>query len=257
LVDALVASVRAGRAVEEPFFHLEFDHVFPDDLYADMVLAMPAAGEFRPLPGRHKENIRSDGTSTRAKIDLFPESLRHLDGRERHIWSVVGRALCSRELRAALLDRLGGGLARRFGPDSVGMYPVPVLTRDLPGYSIAPHTDTKWKGITVQLYLPRDASAAHIGTILHRRFPDGSLADPVRMRFAPNCGYAFAVGNDTWHSADRVGHEVATRDSILLNYFVDAGPILILRNRGKRFGNFLLNEARHLMRRSRTVATQA
>ena len=36
------------------------------------------------------------------------------------------------------------------------MYPIPVLTRDIPGYRITPHTDTKWKGITVQLYLPRD-----------------------------------------------------------------------------------------------------
>jgi hypothetical protein len=30
------------------------------------------------------------------------------------------------------------------------------------------------------------------------------------------------------------GNEVATRDSILLAYFVDAGPIRILRSRGKR-----------------------
>ena len=59
------------------------------------------------------------------------------------------------------------------------------------------------------------------------------------MSFAPNTGYAFAVGTDTWHSADRVGPEVKTRDSILLTYFVDAGALRILRNRGKRFGNFV------------------
>jgi hypothetical protein len=65
------------------------------------------------------------------------------------------------------------------------------------------------------------------------------------MKFAPNTGYAFAVGTDTWHSADPVGPEVTTRDSILLTYFVDAGALKILRNRGKRFGNFLLNEVRN------------
>ena len=43
------------------------------------------------------------------------------------------------------------------------------------------------------------------------------------MSFAPNSGYAFAVGTDTWHSADAVGPEVKTRDSILLTYFVDHG----------------------------------
>jgi hypothetical protein len=30
-----------------------------------------------------------------------------------------------------------------------------------------------------------------------------------------------------------------------LTYFVDAGPLKVLRNRGKRFGNFLLNEVRN------------
>ena len=53
------------------------------------------------------------------------------------------------------------GLERRFGSDfaNVGMYPIPVLTRDIPGYRITAHTDTQWKGITVQLYLPRDTLA--------------------------------------------------------------------------------------------------
>jgi hypothetical protein len=65
------------------------------------------------------------------------------------------------------------------------------------------------------------------------------------MRFAPNTGYAFAVGQDTWHSADPVHDRVKSRDSILLTYFVDAGMLKVLRNRGKRVGNFVLNEIRH------------
>jgi len=68
------------------------------------------------------------------------------------------------------------------------------------------------------------------------------------MKFAPNSGYAFAVGDDTWHSADPVGPEVATRDSILLTYFVDTVPLLALRNRAKRIGNLLRAEARYLWR---------
>ena len=65
------------------------------------------------------------------------------------------------------------------------------------------------------------------------------------MQFAPNTGYAFAVGSDTWHSLDTVGAEVTTRDSILHTYFVDAGVLRFLRNRGKRFGNFVRNEIRN------------
>ena len=144
------------------------------------------------------------------------------------------------------MRRLAPGLSKRFGNDfaKVGMYPIPILTRDIPGYLITPHTDTSWKGITVQLYLPRDDAHTNIGTIFHEKLPDGSMPKRAQMRFAPNTGYAFAVGDDTWHSADPVGPEVTTRDSILLTYFVDSGLLRILRNRGKRLGNFVTNEIR-------------
>ncbi len=162
------------------------------------------------------------------------------------VWDLVGRALCSRPVRDAFVRRLARPLERRFGPGyaKVGMFPIPVLTRDIPGYLITPHTDTRWKGITVQLYLPRDRSTTHIGTIFHERLADGSLPKRKQMTFVPNTGYAFVVGSDTWHSADPVGAEVKTRDSILLTYFVDAGLLRYLRNRGKRFGNFVLSEFR-------------
>ena len=251
LIDAVVANVEAARAVDKPFYHLELDRVFPDDTYARMISAMPNAADYRPLPGRNRGNIREDGTSTRVKIDLFPEYIRHLADEKRAIWDVVGRALCSSEVQEAFVRGLAPGLKRRYGDDfeKVGMYPIPVLTRDIPGYRITPHTDTHWKGMTIQLYLPRDASATHIGTIFHERLPDGSLPKATQMRFAPNTGYAFAVGDNTWHSADPVGNEVETRDSILLTYFVDAGLLRILRNRGKRIGNFLLSEAKHAVRK--------
>lgn len=251
LVQFVSASIEAGQAVEAPFYHLEFARVFPPDIYQAMVDAMPLAADYRPLPGRHKGNIREDGTATRVKIDLFPEYTRHLPSPKRELWDLIGRALCSREVQAALMRRLAPGLERRFGRDhaQVGMYPIPVLTRDIPGYRITPHTDTQWKGITVQFYLPRDDSHTDIGTIFHDRLPDGAMPKTRQMKFAPNTGYAFAVGDNTWHSADPVGAEVDTRDSILLTYFVDSGLLRLLRNRGKRVGNFVLNEIKYMSRR--------
>jgi hypothetical protein len=243
----VVDSVDAASAFERPFFHLVLDRVFPEEIYATMLAAMPEASDYRPMHGRSKGHDLADGTHTRVKIDLFPEYIRHLPSQKRRVWDIVGRTLCSEPVKDAFVRRLAPALARRFGPDyaKVGFYPIPVLTRDIPGYLITPHTDTHWKGITVQLYLPRDASTTHIGTIFHEKLPAGGLAKRTQMKFAPNTGYAFAVGDDTWHSADRVGPEVKTRDSILLTYFVDAGALRFLRNRGKRFGNFLLSEVRN------------
>ncbi len=250
LSEFVAASVDAARASDAPFYHLVFDRVFPDDVYDAMLRAMPIASDYRPMHGRAKGHDLTDGTHTRVKIDLFPEYIRHLPAEKRAVWNLVGRALCSNELKQAFVRKLAPGLQRRFGADfaKVGMYPIPILTRDIPGYLITPHTDTRWKGITVQFYLPRDNSTSHIGTIFHDRLADGSMPKHTQMTFSPNTGYAFAVGDNTWHSADRIGPEVKTRDSILLTYFVDAGLLRILRNRGKRIGNFLLNEFRSKVR---------
>ncbi len=247
LAEFIVGSIEAARASETPFFHLEFDRVFPDDIYASMLAMMPVASDYRPMHGRARGLDLADGTHTRVKIDLYPEYIRHLPPEKRELWQQVGAALCSEPVKQAFIRRLAPALKRRFGEKfaATGMYPIPVLTRDIPGYRIMPHTDTRWKGITVQLYLPRDESNINIGTIFHERLADGTFGKRTPMRFAPNSGYAFAVGTDTWHSANPVGPEVKTRDSILLTYFVDAGLLRILRNRGKRLGNFLINEVRH------------
>lgn len=245
LADFVRTSIDEARVVQDPFLHLEFDRVFPDDVYQAMVAHMPSAADYRPMSGR----VKTTGANpTRVKIDLFPELLRHLRGEKRRVWNLVGKVLCSRAVKESLVRRLAPGLSRRFGREylDVGMYPVPILTRDIPGYSISPHTDTMWKGITVQFYLPSDDRAPHVGTVFHSKLPDGSLTRRSQMRFVPNSGYAFAVGDDTWHSADEVGPEVQSRDSILLTYFVDAGALRFVRNRGRRLGNFLRNELRQV-----------
>jgi hypothetical protein len=244
LATFVAQSVDEARAVEKPFFHLEFDRVFPDDIYAQVLKLMPESADYRPMHGRSKAQ---DEVQTRVKIDLFPEYIRNLPAEKRALWDVVGRALCSDPVKQAFVRRLAPGLSKRFGKEftQVGMYPIPILTRDIPGYMIPPHTDTRWKGITVQLYLPETDANTDIGTIFHDVLPDGSKPKATQMRFAPNSGYAFAVGTDTWHSADPVHNRVKTRDSILLTYFVDQGVLKVLRNRGKRVGNFVLNEIRH------------
>ena len=245
LAEFVATSIDACRVVQEPFFHLEFERVFPADIYESMLASMPEASEYRPMSGRVKSR---DATPTRVKLDLFPEYIKHLPRAKQPVWNVVGRALRSETVKRAFVRRLASGLTRRFGTNyaGVGMYPIPILTRDIAGYSISPHTDTLWKGITVQLYLPANDATPQLGTVFHAKRPDGSLTRERQMRFGRNTGYAFAVADDSWHSADEVGRDIRSRDSILLTYFVDQGLLRFLRNRGRRIGNLLRNEARHL-----------
>src|SRR5665811_1990945 len=111
-------SVDAARAVDKPFFHLEFDRVFPDDVYAQILALMPEATDYRPMHGRSKGHDLTDGTHTRVKIDLFPEYIRNLPPEKRALWDVVGRALCSQPVKQAFIRPNGARavetLRRRF-----------------------------------------------------------------------------------------------------------------------------------------------
>src|SRR5271155_6268259 len=111
----VAASVEASPAFEASFYHLVLDRVFPDDVYAAMLANMPEAADYRPMHGRSKGHDLADGTHTRVKIDLFPEYIRHLPPQKRAVWDIVGRALCSRAVKDALMRKLAQPLVRRVG----------------------------------------------------------------------------------------------------------------------------------------------
>jgi hypothetical protein len=246
----VVGAVRAAAQSETPFHHLRLREVFPPGLYAALLQAMPAAEDYRPMSGRTRYTRLQGGGGTRTKIDLFPEFIRHLPAAKRPVWRLVGRVLCSAEVREAFRARLAPGLERRFGARyrSLGMYAIPILTRDVPGYRIGVHPDTRSKAMTIQVYLPADRSIEHVGTVFHRRTGHKAYQRAHQMPFAPNTGYAFAVGDDTYHSVDTVGPEVGTRDSILLTYFLDQRALERTKNRVKRIANVMRNELRSLVR---------
>jgi len=215
-IEHVVCAVNFAEQSHEPFYHLRLAKFFPPDIYFAMLDAMPVKSDYRHMSGRTKSTRTNDG-GTRTKLDLFPEFIRHLPVEKKGIWEIVGKALVSKVVREAFRQRLAPGLQQRFGPDylRVGMYPIPILTRDVPGYSIRIHPDTHWKGMTIQLYLPPDRSIEHVGTIFHKRTGENTYEKALQMSFSPNTGYAFAVGEHAYHSVDSVGPEVNRRDSIL------------------------------------------
>jgi hypothetical protein len=248
LTEHVVNAINSAPERNDPFYHLQLADVFPSDIYSAMLEAMPVREDYRRMSGRAKSTRTKDGGGTRTRIELFGEYIRHLPEQKKQVWGPVGKTLCSAEVREAFRKRLTPGLQERFGDEykNVGMYPLPILTRDIAGYRIGIHPDTRWKGMTIQLYLPRDQSISHVGTIFHRRLDKDNYERVTQMPFSPNTGYAFAVGKHTYHSVDTVGPEVLTRDSILLTYFVDKTPLQLVRNRMRRVGNFFLNEFRNL-----------
>src|SRR4051794_7881837 len=109
LIQSVATSVDEARAVEEPFFHLEFDSIFPEDLYASIIAAMPEYSDYRAMSGRSRDK-NTARPPTRVKIDLFPEYIAHLSEDKRAVWQLVGKALCSEPVKNAFRRRLAPAL---------------------------------------------------------------------------------------------------------------------------------------------------
>lgn len=235
--DSLCAAVERSALRTEPFDHIYMEHVFDPASYAELLEAMPARRFYGELS--HVDAMRTDGTSTRLRLYLYPETLKGLPDEQRRIWLSVARALGSARLQSAFKDKFRDALEKRFGKptEQLRLYPVPILLRDQPGYRIGIHSDVPTKAITVQFYLPQDDSQRDIGTIFHEG-ESGEAAERItKMPFLPASGYAFPVTEtESWHSAAQTTVADGERVSMMVTYYVDHGLWLPLNNRIRRLG---------------------
>lgn len=220
-----------------PFDHIYMENVFPPAFYRDLLDNAPAAEKYHPL--HHRDALRPDGTSTRQRLYLYPETLWRLPGAQRAVWGQVAKALTSSALELAFKRKFQSALENRFQVpvEQIPLYPVPILVRDLPGYHIRIHADTLTKAITVQFYLPRDKTQSHLGTVFHsNKQQDDS---DVAMQFVPSSGYAFPVmRKESWHSAPQTTEADGERQSIMLTYYVDERSENRRKRRMQRLGIF-------------------
>jgi len=125
----------------------------------------------------------------------------------------------------------------KLAPDLADRFNVPVdqvpelpcvneilLVRDTEDYVIKPHPDGLNKLVTMQLYLPADATQIDLGTSLfkrHGRFSFGGTFEEVkRFPFKPNSGYAFAVSDGpkrtSWHGRARLSGFTGVRHTLMV-----------------------------------------
>jgi hypothetical protein len=247
----LVKAFGDVRLDRDPFSHVFVESAFPPDLYAVMLDGLPDTSLYTPDNPRKygkaaQHRLRSQTSSlvegllhvssSRHTLPLSEGGLGRLPDSIRAVWTGVAAALRSPELKAQLFARFADDLCARFRTDRAGLghieaHPRPSLIRDLSGYWIAPHPDTRAKILTVQFYLARDRSQSELGTALYRRRlfnPRNLLSlknmfEKVRqMEFLPNSGYAFPVGRHSWHGREEIPEASGERNSILLFYYRDA-----------------------------------
>ena len=235
----IVDRVEASALESVPFDHVYLDGVFSRGTYDRLLAHLPETSRYREF--RHREAMRPDGRSARRKFYLFPEHIALLPPAQRAVWLEVSRVLRSVALQDALKRKFRRALEARFSRpiELLTFYPVPMLLRDLGGYRIGIHGDSVSKAITVQLYLPRDGSQAHLGTRFHEG-RDGDAARRIKtLAFRPATAYAFpVVYHATWHSVAPTSDADGERNSLMLTYYVQNGVLDRLAERAKRLWVF-------------------
>jgi len=190
-----LASIEAADHFSSPFPHIVFRDFFPPDFYQHLTQSIPAEG-YDPITG----------SGTRVALRLYGDNIDKIDPALRPIWTAVSSVLSSKSIEQAIRRKLHRALETRARGDKVRsveelkLVAKPVLYRDIDGYRIKPHPDTRKKVVTMQLYCPADSSQEALGTTLYRASLKGLLhvrsycLEPVKtIPFLPNLGYAFVV----------------------------------------------------------------
>lgn len=239
--DQLIAAVERSELRHQPFDHIYMQDVLDPQTYEALLAAKPDHRFYHGM--KHRDAMRTDGTSTRLRLYLYPELVTRFPEAQRQAWLPVARALTSPGLENVFKRKFRDTLEKRFGKsvDRIRLFPVPILLRDQPGYRIGIHADVSTKAITVQFYLPPDASQKQVGTIFHEGVEGEAAQRTTQMAFLPSSGYAFPViAAKSWHSATTTSANDGERVTMMVTYYVAEDPWrsvkLRLRRLGLRFG---------------------
>ena len=236
VLEHLCKVITATELCTWPYCHFYLEKAFPDHVFKRMLELLPNASAY--VADNPRIHMRGDGLVTRNMLSLTaPVVLARLGDEQRGFWTEIANALTSMRLREVVFSKLSKDLSRRFRLlpehfDSVPAHPKPALVKDLGGYEIAPHRDTRSKIVTMQFYLPEDMSKADLGTAVYRQrlfrlknivSPRNRFETVKQFSFAPNSGYGFAVGPKSWHGRGTVPMTSGERNSLMLIYYAQAG----------------------------------
>lgn len=226
LCEHMVARVGDTPLDRAPFCHVYMQDIFPTAFYPAVLHNLPPPDAYTPLNLRLY--ARKDGKSTRDQFHLTSENLAKLPRESAAFWGTVVRAMTDGNLKRALFAKLAPDLAERLGigeqqvPDVDCAYEV-VLFRDTEDYRIKPHPDGLNKIVTMQFYLPPDASTPELGTSLFRHekgLLGGKFHEVKRFPFKPNSAYAFAVSDSSarksWHGRDQLTGFNGVRNTLMV-----------------------------------------
>ncbi len=227
----IVDAIDNADVSDKPFSHLFAQQIFPANVYSEMLDNLPDPATYEP---KHEKQL-PDGTYTRTYYQLDRDGLAALPDHQRALWESVVDALLSEDFKVHVFRQLRKDLAFRFRTqdvEAIEASPRPRIVRDVSGYKIDPHPDTRKKAVTMMIYLPRDERQKDLGTSLYKIQPSLQgltskrrwFKEVKRFPFIPNSAFAFAVNNclrkKSWHGRELVEKNVGVRNSLVTTFYV-------------------------------------
>ncbi len=219
----MIARLRTAQPQAAPYPHYFLDGFFPDKYYRALLQHLPGAGAYRNL--FEITSLKLEHFQFREQRDLSDGWTQDLPAEMKNFWEQFNTWLFSPALAQAVLESFAGPLRARFGaadhwPD---VRVEAQLIRHRAGFFLQPHSDLHTKLIVLLIYLPADASAAHLGTSLYRpRRPGFSCArslhhpfeDFIKVDtapFKPNSLLAFERSDRSFHGLEPLSPEDTAR----------------------------------------------
>lgn len=218
LAHEIVRAIAEVPLQQEPCDHVQFWGLFPPDVFEEMLRHLPEPRFYVTL----KTARTADGLMPRTQIIMMPAIIAGFPREQREFWSGVVGTLRSPLIATAFQRKFADALSARFGLPATDLriFPYILLVRDLPGYSVNVHRDSRSKAITSQFYLPSDDERAYLGTNFFARDGAGNDTLVKTIPFVQHSGYAFPVSDDSWHGVARLAEHEPPRHSLMLTYYV-------------------------------------
>ena len=183
-----------------PFKHLIVSNVFSTQTYHNMIQNFP-------------------------KDEQFSSSVKKFKGRmilkdhKSEFWQLFQERFFGREFMSRLMNRFDVRLDQDDGIEID-------FVKDGQGYSIGPHTDTKYKKFSMLCYLPEDRSIQRYGTaicsttnqsLLDREdhFPwSNEFEESHTTLFVPNTIFCFARTSNSFHGVHEITEDIVRRSVV-------------------------------------------
>jgi hypothetical protein len=189
-----------------PFPHFFAENVFPEDFYK----------EFREYINSEIEFDNSSPYKSRTFAKDFHHKELEFMARPYFMFQIM--KIFEKESKS------------RFGNEKVRLYNDLRLIRDGIGYEIGPHTDARWKVVSLLFYLPEDDSNKEFGTSLYvpkdrngtciggPHYKEDGFDKVHTVEFKPNSCLGFWKTPSSFHGVSTVSRQF-NRDVLLFNIY--------------------------------------